>query len=75
MPQWVAKDPSFLHADNEDSHQTGWMSRLICVFAGCTGHFVCFVMRRLKYFEKLFLTMDLEPVEIQLKYCSCLLGP
>ena len=26
---WVAKDPSFLHADNEDSDQTGRMPRLI----------------------------------------------
>ena len=34
--QWVAKDPSFLHADSEDSDQTGWMTRLIWVFAGCT---------------------------------------
>ena len=22
--QWVAKDPIFLHADSEDSDQTGW---------------------------------------------------
>ena len=28
--------------------QTGWMPRLIWVFAGCTCHFVGFVMRRLK---------------------------
>ena len=35
--QWVAKDPSFLHADNEDSDQTGR-----------TCHFVGFVMSRLK---------------------------
>ena len=27
--QWVAKDPGFLHADNEDSDQTGRMPRLI----------------------------------------------
>ena len=27
--QWVAKDPSFLHADNEDSDETGRMPRLI----------------------------------------------
>ena len=33
VPQWVAKDPSFLHADSEDSDQTGWMPRLIWVFA------------------------------------------
>ena len=34
--QWLAKDPIFLHADSEDSDQTGRMSRLIWVFAGCT---------------------------------------
>ena len=31
--KWVAKDPSFLHADSEDSDQTGQMPRLIWVFA------------------------------------------
>ena len=35
--QWVAKDPSFLHADSEDSDQTGRMPRLIRVFAGRTA--------------------------------------
>ena len=34
--QWVAKNPSFLHADSEDSDQTGQMPRLIWVFAGRT---------------------------------------
>ena len=32
--QWVAKDPSFLHVDSEDSDQTGRISRLIWIFAG-----------------------------------------
>ena len=41
--QWVAKDPSFLHVDSEDSDQTGWTPRLIWVFAGRTDHFVSFV--------------------------------
>ena len=45
--QRVAKDPGFLHADSEDSVQTGRMPRLICVFAGRTCHFVGFVTRRL----------------------------
>ena len=36
--QWVAKDPSFLYADSEDSDQTGR-----------TGHFVGFVMSQLIY--------------------------
>ena len=35
--QWVAKDRSFLHADSEDSDQTGQMPRLIWVFAGRTA--------------------------------------
>ena len=35
--QWVAKDLSFLHADSEDSDQTGRMPRLIWVFAGHTA--------------------------------------
>ena len=34
--QWVAKDPSFLHADSEDSDQTWRIPRLIWVFAGRT---------------------------------------
>ena len=34
--QWVAKDPSFLHADSEDSDQTGRTPRLNWVFAGRT---------------------------------------
>ena len=43
--QWVAKDPSFLHADSEDSDQTGRMPRLIWIFAERTCRFVGFVMR------------------------------
>ena len=34
--QRVAKDPTFLHADSEDSDLTGWMPRLIWVFSGRT---------------------------------------
>ena len=40
----VAMDTMLLHADSEDSEQTGWMPRLIRLFAERTGHFVCFVM-------------------------------
>ena len=35
--QWVAKNPSILHADSEDSDQTGRIPRLIWVFAGRTA--------------------------------------
>ena len=47
--QWVlvAKDPSFLHADSEDSDQSGQMPMLIWVFAWCNCHFVGSVMRLL----------------------------
>ena len=48
-PQWAAKDPSFLHADREDSDQTGRMPRLTRVVAGRRCHFVGFVMRWLIY--------------------------
>ena len=34
--QWIAKDTKFLHADSEDSDQTGRMPKLIWVFAGRT---------------------------------------
>ena len=44
--QWVAENPMFLHADSEDSYQTGRMSRLIWVFAGRRGHFVGLVVQR-----------------------------
>ena len=44
---WVVKDPMILHADSEDSDQTGRTTKLIWVFAGRTVHFVGFVMRRL----------------------------
>ena len=51
--QWVAKDPSFLHADSEDSDQTGRMPRLIWVFTGRKGHLVGFVMRQPMWFCRL----------------------
>ena len=53
---WAAKDPSFLHADSEDSDQTERMPRLIWVFAGCICHFDGFVMRRLLLFLLCFAT-------------------
>ena len=49
--QWVAKDPSFLNADSDDSDQTGRMPRLIWVLVGRTCHFVGFVTRRLIYID------------------------
>ena len=52
--QLVAEDPMFLHADSEDSDQTGRMPRLTRVFTGRTCHFVGFVMRRLKFEQSVF---------------------
>ena len=49
--QLVAKDPSFLHVDSDDSDQTGRIPRLIWVFAGRTAIFVGFVMTRLILFS------------------------
>ena len=48
---WVAKDPSFLHADSEDwsdwvDDQTGRMPRLIWVFTGSTGQFLAHLSRQ-----------------------------
>ena len=62
--QWVAKDPNFLHADSEDSDQTGRMPRLIWVFAGRTCHFVGFVMRRLIFFVSFYSEGWLEHTEL-----------
>ena len=56
--QWVAKDPSFHHADSKDSDQTGRMPRLIRVFARRTCHFVGFDMRRLNYLA-MQITVDI----------------
>ena len=56
--QWVAKGPRFLHADSEDSDQTGRMPRLIWVFTWRTCHFVGFIMwRRLMYKMVLIVCM------------------
>ena len=44
--QRIAKNPSFLHADSEDSDQLGRIPRLIWFFAGRTCHFVGFVVLR-----------------------------
>ena len=52
--EWIAKDQSFLHADSEDSDQTGRMPRLIWDFAGrtlsllvlsCRGSYVWFMWK------------------------------
>ena len=42
------------YADSEVSVQTGRMARLIWVFAGSTGHFAGFVMRRFIFCESMW---------------------
>ena len=60
--QWVAKGPSFLHADSENSDQTWRMPRLICLRWAHT-HFVVFFTRRLIYWliHSDFQTQELFP--------------
>ena len=58
----------FLHADSEDSDQTGRMSRLIRVFTGRTCHCVGFFMRRLKYSKQVktrcYASLYSQPLEL-----------
>ena len=63
--QWVAKDSTFLHADREETDRTGWMPMLIWVFAGCTGHFVGFVVLWFKNDLPVF-----QPIRILLWFLS-----
>ena len=51
--QWVAKDPSFLHADSENSDQTGRMPKLIWVFVGRT--FILLVLSCRGSYDDLFI--------------------
>ena len=49
---WMKVGSLAIHkAHSKDSDQTGWMPRLIRVFAGRTGHFVGFVTCRLIWFN------------------------
>ena len=46
--QWVAKGPSFFHADSEDSDQTGHTLTLLVLSRGGSYHLVyssCYLMR------------------------------
>ena len=46
------------HVDSEDSEQIGRMTRLIRVLAGFTGHFVGFVLWRLKFIKRASIRGD-----------------
>ena len=67
--QWVAKDPSFLHGDSEDSDQTGQMPRLIWVFAG--GTLILLVLSCRSSFLKAVST--LETVSARTKCNTCII--
>ena len=60
--QWVAKDPSFLHADSEDSDQTGQMPRLIWVFPERAATLLAHLSRRLTRWA---YRMGLEPASVR----------
>ena len=62
--QWVAKDPWFLHADSEDSDQTG-MPRLIWAFAGRTQDFVGFVVILLIFMIILWSWIQVLPCKVE----------
>ena len=54
-----------LHVDSENSDQIGQMSRLICVFAGLTSFFFCFVVLRLRFYRSF---SDAKTVTFQFSY-------
>ena len=68
--QWVAKGPSFHHADSKDSDQTGQMHMLIWVFAGRTCHFVGFVMRWLIYTYTIYAYFAPDPLRSYFDECQ-----
>ena len=70
---WVAKDPSFLHADGKDSDQTGQMPRLIWVFAGPTCQFEGFVTRQLKCIWHYALTTFIIDFSQDMELFSCMI--
>ena len=64
--QWVAKDPSVLHADSEDSDQTGRMPRLIWVFAGRTATLLILSCRGSYVFKETSLLLTLLNIRLLL---------
>ena len=58
--QWVAKDPTFLHTDSEDSDQTGRMPRLIWVFVGRTTALLVLSWGGSNVFNTAFISIGIE---------------
>ena len=64
--QWIARDPSFLHADSEDSDQTGRMPRLFWVFARRTATFLVLSCRGSLY-DTVMLHFRINPWELHFR--------
>ena len=84
-PRRKMKSLAIIRAHSEAPDQTGWMSRLIGVFAARKGHFVGFVMRRLIlpcltcdsntdfcYFEAFYFLKLPEKARIFIYPCTCM---
>ena len=59
--QWVAKDPSFLHADSEDSDQTGRMPRLIYMSLRWAHKPFCWFCHEVAHFLRVLREACAEP--------------
>ena len=68
--QWVAKGQRFLHADSEDSDQTGWMPRLIRVFAGHTLCWFCHVAAHIIHTHLNSIILDVEVTGYSTLVCA-----
>ena len=84
-PHVKLKSLAIIRAHSEAADQTGWMPRLIWVFAGRKGHFVGFVMRRLIllcltcvnntdfcYFEAFYFLKLSEKARLFIYQCTCM---
>ena len=68
--QWVAKDPSFFHADSEDSDQTGRMPRLICL---CWAHMpFCWFCRDGAHFSSLLTNCKRHCLDLDATLCRAI---
>ena len=59
--QWVAKDPSFFHADSDDSDQTGRMPRLQADLSLHWAHMpFCWFCHEADHFDKSLLLFNIQ---------------
>ena len=73
--QWVAKDPSFFHADSKDFDQTGWMPRLIWVLAGLGAHAILLVLSwGSSNVVNSFSQTDGTCIKVLNPFCTCLIS-